>query len=129
MSKDAPKPTPPAPKEPVAQSDPVESHPLALRLRQAVAAHPVLRDEKKLVITVSNGKARLEGTVFTRFMHRQLAELVERVAGSEPVEFAVQPQIEAPQARALEGRVPVVPEHPSSVERVYSVKHLRGPRK
>jgi hypothetical protein len=108
--------------------DPVEQHPLARRLRRAIQAHPILRDEKKLVVTVQDGKARLEGTVFTLRMHLQLAELVERVAAGEAVDFAVTPQIKPPQERTLEGRVPSVSPGPSSVKRDFSVGHLRRKR-
>jgi hypothetical protein len=120
---------PPAEPTPPAPPDPVEAHPLARRIRRAIQAHPVLRDEKKLVVTVKQGTARVEGTVFTRNMHRQLAELVAQVAGDEPVDFAATPQIQAPQDRALEGRVPPVSEGPSSVKRDFSVGHLRRPKR
>lgn len=107
------------------QIDPdVLANPLAAKVARAIQAHPVLRDQKKLVVKVEGRTVRLEGTVFTRDMFRQLAELVARIPGSEAIAFDVEPEIQAPQRRELEGRVPGVAqdEHPSKPS--YSTEHL-----
>jgi hypothetical protein len=98
------------------------------RVKAAIAAHPILRDEKKLSVTTVGGRVRVEGTVFTRDTHRQLVELVASLPGSEGVTVLAQPEIVAPQPRALEGKVPPVSPGAGSAAWNYSVAHLRRRR-
>ena len=107
--------------DPASVDDPVARHPLADRIRRAIEAHPILRDEKKLVVSVDGGRASVDGSVFTISMYNQLVELVSRIAGDQDVSFDVVPQIQPPQNRKLEGRVPGVSEGPSPIKRDYSI--------
>jgi hypothetical protein len=117
-----------APQEPTSGAP---GNPLADALRRAIAAHPILRDQKKLVVVTPGGAAggavRLEGSVFTRDMLRQLTELVARLPGGEHVRLAVDTDVRPPQDRKTVGKVPVPSQGPSSVDRGYSVRHVRRP--
>jgi hypothetical protein len=108
--------TPPTPAEP--------EHPLAARLKSAIRAHPVLRDEKKLHVKVVNGAVRLEGSVFTRDTYRQLLDLMSRFPGSDEVTILVETDVGPPQPRTLEGQVPQVSPGAGATKLSYSVSHL-----
>ncbi len=101
------------------------THPLLERIRHAIAAHPILRDEKKLEIKMKGRRVEVGGSVFTRDMHRQLIELLSRIPGSEDALFTCEAQIAAPERRALEGRVPSVPDAPTPSDPFYSVRRKR----
>jgi BON domain len=104
---------------------PSAENPLAERLRRAIQAHPVLRDQKKLRVEVRDGVVALEGHVFTRDMRRQLDELLWRLPGSEEVRVRVEAEISPPRPdRETEGKVPTVSPGPSNVDRGYSTAHL-----
>jgi hypothetical protein len=111
---DAPKP--PVPAEP--------EHPVAARLKSAIRAHPVLRDEKKLKVTVVNGAVRLEGSVFTRDTYRQLIDLMARFPGGDEVVVLVETDVAPPQPRTLTGQVPQVSPGAGGTKSSYSVSHL-----
>ena len=109
--------------------DPVDTHPVASKLKRAIAAHPILRDEKKLELTVEDGRAKLAGTVFTLAMHDQLIDLVRRALDDDDtIFFETEPQIQPPQARTLEGKVPRVSPGDGMTKRDFSVAHLRKKR-
>ncbi len=109
------------------EADPLAGSPLAQRVRRAIQAHPILRDQKKLKVTLKGRRVGLEGTVFTRAMHRSLVELISRIEGAEEINFAVDPEIAAPGGRPLEGKVPSPSAGPLPSERNFSTKHLRKP--
>jgi hypothetical protein len=111
-----PEPAAPAPGTPAPPD-----HPLAVRLRAAIKAHPVLRDEKKLVVRVVNGAVRVEGSVFTRDMHRQLLDLLARFPGGNEVTVLTEPDIAPPRDRTLVGQVPPVSPGAGGTKRDYSV--------
>jgi hypothetical protein len=117
---------PPTPSTPDADAA-TPRHPIAASLTRAIRAHPILRDQKKLVVKEAHGTVRLEGAVFTQDMLRQLHELVARVPGAEAVRILVEAEVKAPQPRAIVGRVPEVSPGPSNVDRAYSVR--RPPRR
>lgn len=101
------------------------AHPLLEKIKRAVAAHPILRDEKKLELGMRGRRVEVGGTVFTRDMHRQLVELLARIPGAEEIVFTCDPQIAAPENRTLEGRVPGVSSGPSPSDPWYSVRRKR----
>ena len=101
-----------------------QSNPLAAKLSRAIQAHPVLRDQKKLKVVSDERSVRLEGTVFTRDMYRQLVRLLAQLPGSEAISFDVEPEIQAPQGHELEGKVPGVSQGPLPSARNYSTYHL-----
>jgi hypothetical protein len=119
------KKVPPGKKEPppVLPSEP--DTPVSLRVKRAIAAHPVLKSEKKLQVRVVSGRTRVEGTVFTRDMHKQLVDLVTSLPGSEDVTVLAQPEIAPPQPRVLEGKIPPVSPGAGSASPDYSVSHLK----
>ena len=104
--------------------DPVEQHPVAHRIRRAIQAHPILRDEKKLEVGVEDGNAHVSGSVFTINMYDQLVELVNRAAEGAFVVFTAEPQIKPPAGHKLVGRVPPVYQGPAGPRPDYSVDHL-----
>ena len=112
-----PEAPPPPPSEP--------DTPLSSRLKAAVGSHPILKDEKKLHIRVVSGRVRVEGSVFTRDMFRQLLELVAELPGSEDVTVVAQPDIAQPQNRTLEGQIPPVSPGAGAIAWNYSVSHLK----
>lgn len=114
MTDAAPAPSAPAGPEPQ----------LATRLRSAIKAHPVLRDEKKLAVKVVNGAVRLEGSVFTRDTMRQLVDLVGRLPAGNEVTLLVATDVSPPQPRTLAGQVPPVSPGAGGTKRNYSVSHL-----
>lgn len=99
-------------------------HPVAARLRSAIKAHPVLRDEKKLQVKVVNGAVRLEGSVFTRDTYRQLLDLMARFPGGNEVTVLVETDVSPPEPRTLVGQVPPVSPGAGGTKRNYSVSHL-----
>jgi hypothetical protein len=100
--------------------------PLATRLKAAIRAHPVLRDEKKLKVVVQNGVVRLEGSVFTRDTQRQLLEMMGRLPGGGEVAVLVEPEVAPPDpTRTLVGQVPSVSKGAGSTKTSYSVSHLK----
>lgn len=100
-------------------------HPLLERVQRAIAAHPILRDEKKLEVRMKGRRVEVGGSVFTRDMHRQLVELLSRIPGAEELLFTCEPQIAAPERRTLEGRVPNVTDAPTPSDPFYSVRRKR----
>jgi hypothetical protein len=116
----APGTPPPAP--PSASTGP--EHPIAARLKSAIKAHPVLREEKKLHVKVVNGAVRLEGSVFTRDTMRQLLDLMARFPGGNEVTVLVETDVAPPEPRPLVGQVPPVSPGAGGVKRSYSVSHL-----
>ncbi|MFM8978940.1 MAG: BON domain-containing protein [Planctomycetia bacterium] len=97
-------------------------HPLAARLKAAIKAHPVLRDEKKLQVKVVHGVVRLEGTVFTRDTLRQLLEMMGRLPGGNDVAVVVEPEVAPPDpTRRLEGKVPTPSQGGGGTKVNYSV--------
>lgn len=101
-------------------------NPLAARLRSAIKAHPVLRDEKKLLVKVVNGSVRLEGSVFTRDTYRQLLELMARFPGGDEIAVLVGTDVAPPDGtRTLEGKVPTVSKGAGSTKLSYSVSQLK----
>ncbi len=101
------------------------SHPLADKIRRAIQAHPVLRDQKKLEVVVAGRRVRVQGQVFTRDMHRQLVDLLVRIPGADEVLFSVEPEIKPPQGHELEGRVPGISRGPLPSDPYYSTTRLR----
>jgi hypothetical protein len=123
---DAPTPpAKPAPSVPV----PAETSPLAELLIRAIKANPVLRDQKKLVVKTVGGRVRVEGLVFTQDHYRQVLELVAKVPGGDQITVLVEPEVKPPQPRTTVGRIPFVSPGPSSVDRGYSTRHVRKPRR
>lgn len=98
------------------------THPLLEKIKRAIAAHPILRDEKKLELGMRGRRVEVGGTVFTIDMHRQLVELLARVPGAEEIVFTCKPQIAIPEVRKLEGRVPDASDGPPPSDRWYSVR-------
>lgn len=112
----------------MAETPAAPEHPLAVRLKAAIKAHPVLRDEKKLKVVVVNGVVRLEGTVFTRDTHRQLLEMMGRMPGGQDVAVLVEPEVAPPDgSKTLIGQVPSVSKGAGSTKISYSVSHLKKP--
>jgi hypothetical protein len=109
----------------VADPVPEPDSPLATAMKRAIAAHPILRDQKKLFVKETAGVVRVEGLVFTQDMLRQLQELVARVPGASAVRIAVDAEVKPPRDRATVGRIPTVSQGPSSVDRNYSIKRPR----
>ncbi len=105
---------------------PEPTNPLAEKIRRAIAAHPILRGQKKLEVVIRGRRVHVQGVVFTRHMHRQLVELLRRIPGAEQIAFTADPEIQAPQKRDLEGRVPGVSQGPSPSNPRFSVE--RRPR-
>lgn len=104
-------------------------HPLAARLKTALKAHPVLRDEKKLKVNVVSGVVRLEGSVFTLDTYRQLLELLTRFPGSDEVTVLVETDVAPPRTdRVLTGQVPTVSKGAGATKQSYSVSHVRVPK-
>ena len=110
--------------EPAPADDPVALNPLALRLRTAFTAHPVLKQQKKLVVEVELGRPKVAGSVYTQNMLRQVEEIVARLAGDQDVILAVEAEVKPVQDRSLEGRVPPVSPGAGSTRRNFSVSHL-----
>ena len=110
----------------VQQDTDAPTHPLLERIKRAIAAHPILRDEKKLELGMKGRRVEVGGTVFTIDMYRQLIELMGRIPGTEDVLFTCEPQIAAPEQRSLEGRVPGVSGGPLPSDPFYSVRRKRG---
>lgn len=104
-------------------ADPVASHPIAAQLRRAFAAHPMLKDQKKLHVGVELGRAKVFGSVYTQNMLRQVEEIVARLGGADTL-LAVEADVRPVQGRTLEGRVPPVSPGVGSAKRNYSVNHL-----
>ena len=108
-------------------SDQTTSDPdLVERLRTAFAAHPILKGQKKLKVSGGRGVVRVEGTVFTRDMLRQVDETVLRVAHGEDVRIAVSSEVRAPRARKVHGQVPETSPGGVSMNPTYSTKHIEG---
>jgi len=110
----------------MAETPAVPEHPLATRLKAALKAHPVLRDEKKLKVVVVGGSVRLEGTVFTRDTQRQLLELMGRLPGGDEIAVLVEPEVAPPRGdRNLVGQVPPVSPGAGGTKNTYSTSHLK----
>ena len=106
-------------------SAPEPTNPLAEKIKRAIAAHPILRDQKKLEVVTKGRRVHVQGVVFTRHMHRQLVELLQRIPGAENIAFTADPEIGAPQKRELEGRVPGVSQGPSPSNPRFSIERKR----
>lgn len=104
--------------------DPVAQHPLASLLRRTFTAHPVLKGQKKLVVEVEMGRAKISGTVYTQHMLRQVHEIAARLGADQDVILAVEAEVKPVQGRTLEGRVPPVSPGAGSTKRNFSVSHL-----
>ncbi len=98
------------------------THPLLEKIQRAVAAHPILRDEKKLELGMRGRRVEVGGTVFTIDMHRQLVELLALIPGADEIVFSCKPQIAVPEVRELEGRVPGVSSGPAPSDPWYSIR-------
>lgn len=110
----------------MAETPATPEHPLAVRLKTAIKAHPVLRDEKKLKVVVVNGVVRVEGSVFTRDTQRQLLEMMGRLPGGDEVAVLVDPEVAPPDpSRTLVGQVPNVSKGAGGTKSSYSVSHLK----
>ena len=110
----------------MAETPATPEHPLAVRLKSALKAHPVLRDEKKLKVVVVGGSVRLEGSVFTRDTQRQLLELMGRLPGGDEIAVLVEPEVAPPRGdRTLHGQVPPVSPGAGGTFSSYSVSHLK----
>ena len=107
------------------QDAPEPSHPLADKIRRAIKAHPVLRDQKKLEVNVRGRRVHVDGTVFTIDMYRQLVEMLVLIPGHEELVFSVEPEIKPPENRELEGRVPGVSQGPLPSDPFYSSPRMR----
>jgi hypothetical protein len=108
-------------------SDTTPEPALATRLKTALKAHPVLRDEKKLKVVVVQGAVRLEGSVFTRDTHRQLLELLARLPAGNEVAVLVEAEVAAPRGdRTLVGQVPPVSRGAGGTKGNYSTAHLQS---
>ena len=97
---------------------------LVERLRAAFAAHPILKGQKKLTVSAGQGVARVEGSVFTRDMLRQVQETVDQVAEDRPVRVSIESEVRAPRARRVHGRVPETSPGGMNMDPTYSVRHL-----
>jgi hypothetical protein len=126
----ADQPTAPVPAPgPVPDPAPSTGSAFADLVLRAIKANPVLRDQKKLVVKSVGGRVRLEGQVFTQDHYRQLLELVAKVPGGESITVMVEPEVKPPQPRTTVGRIPLVSPGPSSVNRNFSVQHVKKPRR
>ena len=104
--------------------DAVDQHPIASQLKRAFAAHPVLKLQKKLAVVVEMGRAKVEGSVYTQDMLRQVREIVARVSPGDDVIWAVEADVLPVQDRRLTGRVPEVSGGAGATKRNFSVNHL-----